>query len=449
MKPENEAAVVDAGAAVPVEPSLRALLDRLAAQAGRPEFRRQRELALGRALRPYREFQDLGVFPLPEELELADLYLFADVFPEDGQLSLIEQIRDEIEVHVPQEERAWLDPLKHSSMDLLEIVAVDGEDGAGRVTLRSLGDGREARIEAGALGRGRVGQVLLARLIQLPDRAVLAGAVVLLAPGIARAVLEGAHEWRRELEAEAGSFALGEWREFTKRYGYVLLWMVAQARIDALLTAEASIRYGTPDGRPFLYAVAVYEHQAATVLRQGLEGLEGVVRDAETDGAVQAWIERDAEGRVVARLSLTPVQLVLECDGQERLDRFKHRLASTFGFLLHFRGETTVPPRHEPPVVDLARDSRPPVTVIVPVEEERRLLSVFEESVYLEWADRESPALNGATPRHAAAQPDRRARVAALIDRLEQDDLAARRTGRPGYEYNQLRAHVGLPEVRR
>jgi hypothetical protein len=34
----------------------------------------------------------------------------ADYFPDDGQLSLIEQVRETIDVHVPEDERAWLTP---------------------------------------------------------------------------------------------------------------------------------------------------------------------------------------------------------------------------------------------------------------------------------------------------------------------------------------------------
>ena len=39
--------------------------------------------------------------PLPEEVELADLLLYADFYPEDGQLTLIEQLRDVITEHIP------------------------------------------------------------------------------------------------------------------------------------------------------------------------------------------------------------------------------------------------------------------------------------------------------------------------------------------------------------
>src|SRR5574341_80074 len=102
---------------MPLDSSLQALYDRLHAQSLEPGFLAQRQLALGRALRPYAEYgQRLPLSPLSEELALATLYLYADFYPEDGQLSLIEQVRDLIEVHVPEEERAWLDPLHHSYM---------------------------------------------------------------------------------------------------------------------------------------------------------------------------------------------------------------------------------------------------------------------------------------------------------------------------------------------
>ncbi len=85
--------------------------------------------------------------------------------------------------------------------------------------------------------------------------------------------------------------------------------------------------------------------------------------------------------------------------------------------------------------------------VIVSAEEEYRFLSSFLESVYLDWTDRPSPALGGQTPCHAAAAPGTGSQVADLIAQLERNDLARRRIGKVGYDYNRLRAHVGLQEV--
>ena len=82
---------------VPRPQTLDAILARLDRLSLRPEFCVQREGALARVLKPYIE-GDAGrlVAPLEQEIELASLYLFCDYYPEDGQLTLIEQLRDVI-----------------------------------------------------------------------------------------------------------------------------------------------------------------------------------------------------------------------------------------------------------------------------------------------------------------------------------------------------------------
>ena len=77
----------------------------------------QRQIALRSALQPYREGGGRALLsPLPQETELANLLLYADFYTQDGQLTLIEQLRDVITEHIPQEEREWLDPLNHSDL---------------------------------------------------------------------------------------------------------------------------------------------------------------------------------------------------------------------------------------------------------------------------------------------------------------------------------------------
>ncbi len=82
---------------------------------------------------------------------------------------------------------------------------------------------------------------------------------------------DSANEWRRAMEAESGSFELGEWEEFAKRFGYVLLWQFAQVRFGALIRADASISYRTATGQPFLYAVALYDHHEFRFVADGLD----------------------------------------------------------------------------------------------------------------------------------------------------------------------------------
>ncbi len=452
------------GFSTPRPTTLDAVLARLESLSARPEFAQQRELALARAFRPYLQ-GGAGriVTPLPQETELATLWLLCDFYPEDGQLTLIEQLRDVITEHIPGDERAWLDPLKHSHLDVLESTSTPmaGQD----FTLRSLGDGSTYVIPGDDLVKHlAAGQAVLTRIIiRTPEkydsgRVVLAGCGIALSSADAHALLETTAEWRREMEISSGSFVLGEWKEFSKRFGYMLLWAFAQLRMAALADAVIRIRFRCPDGQPYLYSVALYDHHEYRVFVDGLSEMEELEQEngthptggkgPEAPPPVRTWVQHEKNGDlalIVAKLTLTSSQLMVECDSPERLDRIKHRLAASFGFKLHFRGETLMPLGRQLSVAELMSDE--PLKLVVTPEEDRTLLGGFLEKAYLEWADQPQPALDGQTPRHAATGQAMRSKVGELIDELERCDPGLSRTGQTAFDYNVLRARVGLEET--
>lgn len=444
---------------VPRPQTLDAILARLDRLSLRPEFRVQRETALARALKPYIE-GDAGrlVAPLEQEIELASLCLICDYYPEDGQLTLIEQLRDVITEHIPEEERQWLDPLKHSYLDVLKPITVPqvGQD----LVLQSLADGTRVVLPGGEFIKDlTVDRPVLTRVIHDPnsplesDRAVWVGCGVTLSPTDAKALLDMTSDWRRKMEMSTGSFALGEWKEFTKRFGYMVLWAFAEQRLAALIDAAVHVEYRTAEDQSYLYAIALYDHHEHRMFTDMLSGMTDVSLETSDPGhgqgvtgrlpPLQQWVQRES-GVLVAKLTLTAYQLLVECDSPQRLDHLKHRLAAALGFSLHFRGETLVPPVRQLSVADLTADT-PPRLVVTP-EEERTLLNQFLEKAYLEWSDQPHVALGGQTPRHAAVSPAMREKVGALIDDMERHDPGRRRLGKTVFDYNRLRAHVGLEE---
>jgi hypothetical protein len=449
-----------AGLWVPLTPSLDALLARLEALSLEPGVAVQRQIALRFALQPYFEGGALLV-PLPQETELANLLLYADFYPQDGQLTLIEQLRDVITEHIPQEEREWLDPLKHSYLDLAEFLSVNEQ--AQRVVFRSVGNERVYRVPDGAFREGlQPGQILLTRLIREPgdvewERAVIAGPAIVLSNEDGKGLLDAVLDYRRQVEISAGSFELGDWPEFAKRYGHMLLWTFARMRFAALVDAVQSIHYVAASGQPYLYALALYDHHEYRFMADLLAGLEGFEQEASvpssggasTSKEAQHFVQRGAYGAsnsaVVARLILTATQLWVECDSRERLDAIKHKLAATFGFSLHFRGETYAPPPRRLKESELAVEE--PLTLVISAEEDRVFLNGFLETVYLEWAERACPSLGNHMPRHLAMSAAGREQVAALIADMERHDPGIRRVGLSSFDYNKLRAHVGLDEV--
>ena len=458
------ASEITAGLWVPLLPSLDALLARLESLSLEPGLAVQRQVALRLALQPYVE-GPMGTLlsPLPQESELADLLFYADFYPQDGQTTLIEQLRDVITEHIPQEEREWLDPLKHSYLDLAEFLSVD-EQGQ-RLILRSIGDARVYRVPDGAFRKElEQGQVLLTRLIREPgdvewDRGVIAGAAIVLSNEDGRSLLNDTLDYRRQVEISAGSFELGDWQEFAKRYGHVLLGTFARMRLAALVDAVGSIRYVVEGGQPYLYALAQYDHSEYGYIGETLAGLQEFEREATDpppDGPsaskeAQHFVQREVSGvfgsAVIARLILTATQLWVECYSRERLDAVKHTLAATFGFSLHFRGETNTPPPRQLKESELAVEEA--LTLVISAEEDQTLLSGFLETLYLEWAERDCPSLGNHMPRHVATSAADREQVAVLIADMERHDPGIRRVGRLVFDYNKLRAHVGIDEVTR
>lgn len=456
MKLASEAT---AGLWVPLLPSLDALLARLESLSLEPGLAAQRQIALRLALQPYLE-GPMGTLlsPLPQEAELADLVFYADFYPQDGQATLIEQLRDVITEHIPQEEREWLDPLKHSYLDLAEFLSVDEQ--SQRLIFRSIGDARVYRVPDGAFRKElQPGQVLLTRLIREPgdvewDRAAIAGAAIVLSNEDGKGLLNTTLDYRRQVEISSGSFELGDWQEFAKRYGYVLLGVFARMRLAALVDAVGSIRYAVEGGQPYLYALALYDHSEYGYMSKTLAGLEGFEQEAMVPppgGAsvakeAQHFVQREVRGvlgsAVIARLILTATQLWVECDSCERLDAVKHTLAATFGFSLHFRGETYTPPPRQLKESELA--AAEPLTLVISAEEDRDLLNGLLETLYLEWAERDCPSLGNQMPRHVATSATGREQVAALIADLERHDPGVRRVGQVSFDYHKLRAHVGL-----
>jgi hypothetical protein len=434
---------------------IRNLFVRLQAQSLQADFHAQREMALGLVLKPYLDpLTSQYLAPLPEEIEIAEGYLYADYFPTDGHPSLIEQVRDTITEHVPEEERIWLDPVRHSYMDLLQVVEVDQEKHPPHLRLQSLGDQQQFEVPYQEKTVIQKDRVLLTRLIRGSSGTYLPAPPLVLSSAMAQTLLTFTHDLRRGIEFGTGNFALAEWPEFTKQYGYLLIWSLARIRGGAMVAADAQVTYWNEAGEPFLYAIAVYEHDEFQKFAQTLskwKQLSALPPPPSQSGQIpskKVWVQyapdEQSSSQLVARFVLTSTQLTLETDTANRLDSLKHQLASTFGFSLHFRGETLTAPPHSLPYVDLLADtySAPPVTVSV--KEENNFLSTFLEKVYLDWAEHPSPALKGKTPRQYCRENQGTTEVGELIDQMEHNDLGLQRTGQRAYDYNILRAHIGL-----
>ncbi len=258
------------------EEGLRNLLARLEHQSLKPDFQIQRQFALSRALQPYLDPRmDPPLLPLPEEEDLAKWFVYADSYPADGPSSLIEQVRDLVTEHVPEEERVWLDSFRHSYMDLLEVLDLSPGDQSVYARLQSLGDQQTFEVLLPVTPVAyKIGHVLLTRLIRGLSQTRLPGPPLVLSANMGKGVFELTNEMRRDIEMRTGNFALAEWAEFAKFYGYMMMWSVAKVRRGTWAVVDSHIDYRNFRGETFLYAIALYEHHDFRLLADRLNGFE-------------------------------------------------------------------------------------------------------------------------------------------------------------------------------
>ena len=258
------------------EEGLRNLLARLEHQSLKPDFQIQRQCALSRALQPYLDPRmDPPLLPLPEEEDLAKWFVYADSYPADGPSSLIEQVRDLVTEHVPEEERVWLDSFRHSYMDLLEVLDLSPGDQSVYARLQSLGDQQTFEVLLPVTPVAyKIGHVLFTRLIRGLSQTRLPGPPLVLSANMGKGVFELTNEMRRDIEMRTGNFALADWAEFAKIYGYMMMWSVAKVRRGTWAVVDSHIDYRNFRGETFLYAIALYEHHDFRLLADRLNGFE-------------------------------------------------------------------------------------------------------------------------------------------------------------------------------
>ena len=136
---------------------------------------------------------------------------------------------------------------------------------------RSRGDSLDRSIETG--------QMLLTRLVREPGDpesplAVLAGPCCSCRRRMRGRCMKRPVTNAGEMEVVGGSFELGDWPEFAKRFGHILLRNFARMRFAALVEAVGKSGIGRPRVCPF-YVMALYEHHEYIFIAGGMAELEG------------------------------------------------------------------------------------------------------------------------------------------------------------------------------
>ncbi|WP_242392672.1 SEC-C metal-binding domain-containing protein [Anaeromyxobacter oryzisoli] len=272
------------------------------------------------------------------------------------------------------------------------------------ITLRDVLAGGERTVEEKSASRMvRPRDVLLARVLELGSRAILAGCHLRSVPP--REGDEARRRLRSALRVRAAKVPAAKLREATADGTLFRVW---QEIVDASDARPPPTLQNT-DGEDLVLTVDRLDVAAgkADEVVGGLVALPDARRDeGEDDGVVTISFVREGNAKgvlpttLIGRALLEGGVLRLETNSIERADRLRRLVTERLGALVSFRIR-----EHADPVAHLAEGAKPgarsaPSEFMPP--EVLEVVKRMQTEHYQRWLDEEIPALGGLTPREAA-----------------------------------------------
>ncbi len=345
-------------------------------------------------------------------------------WPVDGR-TVVEHFLEKEAAALALADRQWLEAQRNSRLGAWEVLRVERGVGLDLVNLLT---GERASVKEQRGSQTLVARdVMLARIVKVPDMSVLGGSH--LSPLPPREADEVVREVR------AASPAPG-WATTVR---LLEAWDLAVARRDVTLATPARIR--NTDG----HQTVLLEDEFA--LKRGsfpsalsrLAALEGATLTSEDSRGATLTFTKEGNAQhtnwkntVLGSARLTKSKLVLSTNSRERGDALSQRFEDALAGLATRRGRK----QHSLPEMrggaDLLLDSQ-------------SVTSPSMAEVYRSWLDTELPMLEGRTPRTAIADDAAVPSIHLMLKEME--NRAARSAEPTGYDTRQFRRELGLDDV--
>lgn len=345
--------------------------------------------------------------------------------------------------------RALVEAERAAWFSLHEVISV--EPGTS-IVLRDLLAGGERSVQEKAASRSvRSRDVLLTRVVDLGDRAILAGCHLRsLSP---RPADEARRRVRAHLAARGAKIKPDRMRELSTDTTIFRIW---QELVDAA-DAQPAPRLQNTDGEDLLLTTDRFEVTSGSE-REVLAALMSLP-DASRDegeapgGCVTVSFVREGNAKgtlpttLVGRATLEGRTLRLETNSRERADRLRTLVAARLGPIASFRIR-----EHADPIAGVGagrdRGGRRTPPREPPPPEVLELMRRMQAEHYQRWLDESIPALGGLTPRQAAAKKGApRQRLELLLAEIEHAEA-----GQPSeqrFDVTVLRRELGLDRAKR
>ena len=380
---------------------------------------------------------ELDPFSTQVMLELMLMWFSFDIDLEDGVSPVEMMLRGNPPISAGA--RAFGERLRSTSLRPYEIVdIVPGVS----VTLRDLVDGGHVTVAERTASRSMVRHEWVAARVVVPgisgkpemERGVVS--IPRYAHESVRAAIAGIREETRGEEDAR--------RAFVEELGLFLIRTWLRCSLDPLVPSLANF-----DGEPLLPTRVHFEVHDRGAVERALAKSDAF----ESRGDHYSWTGTTNDGRAVTRGSLTfgDRTLTMETNSKERGDRALALLQGLAGDAIRHRATThedlerTIREQMkrradgEAPVGATAQDAIPPHVA------EALVLDHYAQH-YRRWLDEPVPALDGNTPRQAAAKASTRGRVVELVQGLVGTYERALKCAEPAYDPSWMWAELGLDE---
>lgn len=353
------------------------------------------------------------------DLEIEDGVTVADMFLEQKGRTL------------EPGERAFLARMRQSHLGLYQVEAV--EPGRG-VTLRDLFTKDTVMVHERRGSEDLVGwDIVGARVVTHEDALPVFEGGLYLYPASEKAEL--IRILKRDRRKYLKQFPDADLASFLKRHGMVFNWLWLE-----LVVLRPLPRMMTAEGDPMIFSKSVFDLHDEPALLAALESRDDI---EETGDGVFAWLEDDGDlRRSLGTFRIDGRRLVLETTSRARDARGRGWLADVAPGLATYRAtelETVAQ------VMARRRDA-PPIEPApsIPPDVKARLEREMMDRHYRKWLDEPIPALDGATPRQAAASRTLRAKLRDLLREMENRYQRAERRGGPAYDSAWIREELGI-----
>ncbi|MEO0092227.1 MAG: SEC-C metal-binding domain-containing protein [candidate division WOR-3 bacterium] len=361
------------------------------------------------------------------EINFKEWFVYDYVLDENTGATIIDNFLKQNK-NLVQDEINVLKIMKNAYISLYEVQEVFPEQG---MLLKDVFSNEEYMVRERLATRSvQKWDIFATRLLYLDEKYIMSGCVYPYPLHLKENIIAYINHCYQDYKKD---FPTSTFKEFLKNcsniFNYLWCYIIKNLPKPILVTT---------DKEPFVFSKAIY---TLTNKKSVIDKLTKAQELEKVEDNEFLWLnEKDT---ILAKIEVKDNELILECNSKERFERAKKIINKYLANLItHQSDEYKDPYEMLKSMKDLPLEQ--PVRTM-PKEVEQKLYSTFMQQHYEKWLTESIPALDGKTPLEAVKTEEGKAKVIELLKRIEHDQEANKREGRPYIEIRWLWERLNIP----